>query len=175
VKHEATFPEVRPVEVALWLEPDLDDLRRFGEHIDLAEYLTIDIETAVGQIVCVQIGTDERTALVLPFVDYRKPSRSYWDSEADELRAWDWLRGVLANDTPKIGQNFGAYDAFWLLEKAGLIVKNYRHDLRLMHHILQPELPKSLAFMGSLYSNLPRWKSGVAHGSQSSARDKRDA
>jgi hypothetical protein len=170
VKHEALFAEVRPAEVALWLEPDLGDLEAFGRLISEADFLTIDIETAVGQIVCVQLGTDEHTALVLPFVDYRKPSRSYWGSEAEELRAWEWLRGVLANDTPKIMQN-GQYDTFWLLEKAGITVRNYRHDLRLMYHILQPELPKSLAFMGALYTQMPRWKSGVRHGGTAEKRD----
>lgn len=173
VKHEAQYPEVRPVEVALWLEPDLGDLGTFqDEHIARSDLLSIDIETAVGQIVCVQIGTDARTALVLPFVDYRQPSRSYWASEAEERAAWAWLAAVLDNDIPKLLQN-GTYDAYWLLERAGLTLRNYRHDLRLLHHILQPELPKSLAFMGALYTNLPRWKSGVRHGG--SSVDKRDA
>lgn len=180
VSREAAFPEVRPTEVALWLEPDLGDLAEFSRaHIQGSDLLSLDIETAVDQIVCVQIGTDAKTALVLPFVDYRKSSRSYWSTEAEELAAWNWLRDVLASPTPKLGQNFANYDAMWLLERMGLEVRNYRHDLRLMHHILQPELPKALAFMGSLYTSLPRWKSdigrGTAHGGMKHSEDKRDA
>lgn len=180
VSLEAQYPEVRPVEIALWLEPELDDLRRFhDEHIARSDLLSIDIETAKSQIVCVQIGTDARTAIVVPFVDYRKSSRNYWATETDELAAWDWLDQVLRNDVPKLGQNFANYDAIWLLERMGLEVRNYRHDLRLMHHILQPELPKALAFMGSLYTSLPRWKSdigrGTAHGGMKHSEDKRDA
>jgi uracil-DNA glycosylase len=177
VAHEAQFPEVRSCEVALWLEPDLGDLATFQrEHIATSDLLSLDIETAVDQVVCVQVGTDARTALVLPFVDYRKPSRSYWATEAEELAAWYWLRDVLELPVPKLGQNFANYDAIWLLEKMGLTVRNYRHDLRLMHHILQPELPKSLAFMASLYTKMNRWKTNVHHyGVDSSAKAKRDA
>jgi hypothetical protein len=172
VKNEARFPEIRPLEVAIWLEPDLVDLDKFfSEHVATADLITLDIETAVGQIVCVQVGTSPDTALVLPFVDYRKSSRSYWGTEAEELAAWEWLRRVLDTEAPKLGQNFAAYDMVWLLDKAGLSVRNYRHDLRLIHHILQPELPKSLAFMGSMYTSMPKWKANVHHGGTDDKRD----
>jgi uracil-DNA glycosylase len=185
VRHEGSHPELRPLEIAVWLEPELRDLEDFWtSHIQGADLLTIDIETAVGQIVCVQVGTSPTTALVLPFVDYRKPSRSYWGTEADELAAWQWLARVLDTEQPKsslrptgkLMQNGGAYDIFWLLDKAGLSVRNYRHDLRLVHHILQPELQKSLAFMGSMYTNMPKWKAQPHHGDKRfGTEDKRDS
>lgn len=174
VRHEAASPEYTPSAVAVWLEPNLEDLEVFyRDHVAPSRLITLDIETAAGQIVCVQIGTDARTALVLPFVDYRKSDRSYW-AERDEQLAWDWLRQVLDTPQPKLGQNFAAYDAYWLLDKAGLGVRNYAEDLRLIHHILQPELPKSLAFMGSMYTDMPRWKTDVHHG-QGGTAEKRDA
>lgn len=176
VRYEAGFPEIRPLEIAVWLEPSLVDLQTFfDQHIRTSELLTLDIETAVGQITSVQVGTSPTTALVLPFVDYRRPSRSYWATEADELAAWDWLERVLDTPQPKLGQNFSAYDAYWLLDKAGLTVRNYRHDLRLAHHIYQPELPKDLAFMGATYTNLPAWKAAENKGhGHMRADEKRD-
>jgi hypothetical protein len=177
VRHEAAFPEIRALQVAVWLEPTLGDLDDFFlQHVRGSDLITIDIETAVGQIVCVQVGTSPTTALVLPFVDYRKPSRSYWGTEHDELTAWQWLAQVLDTPQPKLLQNGAAYDIFWLLDRAGLSVRNYRHDLRLVHHILQPELPKSLAFMGSMYTNMPKWKASVEHGgTKFGTADKRDS
>jgi uracil-DNA glycosylase len=170
VRHEAQFPEVRPTEVALWLEPDLGDLARFRRnHIDTSDLLTVDIETSLGQVVCIQFGTSGTTGIVVPFVDYRKSNRSYWETEAQELAALIWVRDVLDCPIPKLMQN-GQYDTIWLLDRLGMTVRNYRHDLRLMHHILQPELPKSLAFLGSLYTGMPRWKTKVQHGSQTDKR-----
>lgn len=171
VRNEAVFPEIRPLTIAVWLEPTLGDLEDFlRDHVAVSDLLTLDIETAVGQIVCVQIGTSPTTALVLPFVDYRKPSRSYWDTQAEELAAWDWLERVLDTPQPKLMQN-GQYDTFWLLDRAGLAVRNYRHDLRLVQHILSPEQPKSLAYMGALYTQMPAWKAAVRHGGTDDKRD----
>lgn len=170
VAREAKFPEVRQVGVELWLEPRLPDLQAFWEqHIQTSDLITVDLETAVSQIVCIQFGTSATTAIVVPFVDYRKSSRSYWETEAEELAAWNWVREVLDCPVPKLLQN-GTYDSYWLLERAGLTIRNYRHDTRLLHHILMPELPKSLAFMSSLYTSMNRWKSGVVHGSQAEKR-----
>lgn len=176
VKHEARTPFHTPLSVAIWLEPDLADLARFErDHIASADLLTLDIETALGQIVCVQVGTDDRTCLVLPFVDYRQSDRSYWRSAELELSAWRWLARVLASPIPKLGQNLAAYDCYWLLEKAGLEVRNYRHDLRLVHHILQPELPKSLSFLGAMYTAMPRWKTDHKGEYRAGTADKRDS
>ena len=167
VKREADFPEIRPEQIELWLEPTLGDLRAFSElHVARSELLSIDIETSGNQIVCVGISTDRSTGLVVPFVDYRQPSRSYWPSETDELAAWQWLAGVLDNDIPKLMQNGGGFDVYRFLVDAGLPVRNYRHDLRLVHHVLFPELPKSLAYMGKTYTDLPAWKANVQHGDQ---------
>lgn len=171
VRGEAAFPELRPLAVEIWLEPALADLEAFERrHIAGADMLTLDIETAVSQIVCVQVGTSPTTALVLPFVDYRKSDRSYWPSAAEELAAWEWLQRVLDMPQPKLGQNFSAYDLFWLFDRAGLTVRNYRHDLRLAQHILNPEMKKSLAFIGKMFTNMPSWKAAVHH-----HEDKREA
>ena len=171
VKNEARFSELRPLEIAVWLEPSLEDLANFRrDWIDHADILTVDIETAVGQVVCCQIGTSPTTAIVLPFVDFRKPSRSYWGTEREELAAWDWLAEVLDLPIPKLMQN-GTFDCTYLVERMGLSVRNYRHDLRLVAKILHPELPASLAFLGSLYSKLPSWKADVRHETQEAKRD----
>lgn len=169
-RKEAQSPDVTPHEVEIWLEPNLADLGLFFDrHISASDLLSVDIETGGGQISCVGIATDPRTAIVLPFVDYRQPDRSYWRGAREELAAWEWLVRVLDTPTPKLMQNGAGYDVFWFLDKAGIPVRNYRHDLRLVHHVLFPELPKSLSYMGSLYTNLPAWKAGVQHD------DKRDA
>jgi hypothetical protein len=40
----------------------------------------------------------------------------------------------------------------------GFRVVNCAEDTMLMHHALFPELPKSLGFMGSIYTNEAAWK-----------------
>ena len=155
----------------LWIEPTLGDLDVWWrEHGARSRLLSIDIETPRGQISCVGIGADAVSAICVPFIDWRKPDRSYWPSPEHELIAWDWVERVCGNDTPKVLQN-GTFDTYWLLREMGVRLKNYCHDTRLMGHALHCELPKSLAFLGSAYAKPPgAWKTMRAH-----SEEKRDA
>jgi uracil-DNA glycosylase family 4 len=157
----------------LWLDPTLDDLETFfGSYIAHSSLLSLDIETAKGQITHFGCAADAERAICVPFVDYRKPERSYW-SHAEEPLAWDWVRRVCALPQPKLFQN-GSYDCFYLI-RAGLPVVNYRADTRMLHHALYPELPKSLAYMGSVYAQQGPWKLLADHAKAKDTDEKRDA
>ncbi len=143
----------------LWIEPTLGDLDFWWQdHGKKSSMISVDIETNRGQVTCIGFAADFQHSICVPFVDYRKSDRSYWHNHQEEVRAWLWVSKVLATDIPKVMQN-GLYDVAYLWGKLGLRVMNYCHDTRLMHHVLQPELPKSLAFLGSTYAHPPlAWK-----------------
>jgi hypothetical protein len=52
----------------------------------------------------------------------------------------------------------GLYDMQYLLDTLDLRVLNVVHDTAIMQHTLQPELPKALGTLASLYLNEPLWK-----------------
>lgn len=139
------------------LLPSKGDVATWCRECMKSDLLSVDIETGWGAITCVGLAPDSTRAMCIPFLDLRKPNRHYWPTTRDEFDVWKLLKHVLESDVPKLGQNF-TYDAFWFLKKMGIGVKNYRHDTRLMHHALYPELPKDLAFMGSTYTDLGAWK-----------------
>lgn len=151
----------------LLLEPTLGDIRDYLPRLLGAELLSVDIETAFGSITSIQFAPDVEHAINIPFRDDRQPDRSYWRRFGEEVAAWKLVRDILASPVPKLGQNFGAYDAYWLLTKYHMQVRNSLHDTRLLHHALYPELPKDLEFMGNSYSNQGAWKFWARH-------DKRD-
>lgn len=157
-RREADFPEVRrPVRI-IYTEPLLHDLVRFAdEHIRPAKYLAVDIETRDNQITCIGFAPATNVALVVPFEDLRKPGGSYWGSLEAELAAWKWVRDVLASPVPKVFQN-GLYDMHRLWRGYGIPVCNAEHDTMLLHHALQPESPKGLAYLGSIYTDEAAWK-----------------
>lgn len=158
-KEEAKTKEITYTLRELWLEPGLDDIRAFKRSVLDAEYLSIDIETlpAFRQITCVGFADSIERALTIPFTDKRQPDNSYWRSVEEEVEAWKLVAELCGLAMPKIGQNF-TYDIQWLLAKAGIRVKNYLHDTRLMHHALYSELPKDLGFLGSCYAREKSWK-----------------
>lgn len=143
----------------LILEPDFADMERILPSLLLSELLSVDIETGWGQITCIGFAPDNENAICIPFLDKRVPGRSYWEYPHQEREAWDYVRGILEDGrVPKLGQNYGGYDSFWLLKKKGIGTRNFRHDTRLMHHALYPELPKDLGFLGASYTDQGPWK-----------------
>ena len=92
----------------------------------------------------------------IEFIDERKEDWNYWNKTEEEY-AWSAVKTVLESNFPKVGQN-GLYDIQYLWRQYGLRVNNYLHDTMLLHHSLQPELPKGLGFLGSVYCSERAWK-----------------
>jgi uracil-DNA glycosylase len=156
-KREMEYPEVQLPKRELWLEPSLDDIKAFKRrYLDDAEIISVDIETAKGQITCIAFAPSNTLALCVPFSDFGG-KWNYWESLEEEQEAWRLVRDILALPVPKLLQN-GPYDAQWLWVKMRVPVVNYLHDTRLLHHALYPELPKDLRTMGSIYENEGAWK-----------------
>lgn len=152
----------------LWIAPSITEIRNFRDtYLRPSPLISVDIETAKGQITCVGFGASANRAISVPFVDYRVPSRSYWETLEEEMEAWKLVQEILALPNPKLFQN-GPYDTFYFV-RYGLHVVNWCEDTRLLHHALYPELPKSLAYMGSVYTHESPWKRMGA-----SLRSKRD-
>jgi hypothetical protein len=72
-----------------------------------------------------------------------------------------------------MGKTFqnGLYDISFLWRSYGLRVRNPEHDTMLLHHALQPESPKGLDFLGSVYTEEASWKLMRPRGKQTIKRD----
>lgn len=160
VSHEATFPEVRRPNVEVWIEPGLEDITRFiNEHIRPSQLVAVDIETSGQQITCLGFAPRQDLAIVVPIFDERTKGRSYWPTPADERLCWRLIRSVLEDESiKKVFQN-GLYDIAFLWRAYGIRVMGATEDTMLLHHSLQPESLKGLAFLGSVYSSHGPWKS----------------
>lgn len=141
----------------LWLEPNLGDIRTFrDEYLVPGNPFSVDIETASGEITCVGFGL-RNTGICVPFLDERKPGRSYWPTLEEEVEAWGLIRQILQLPNVKILQN-GMYDIQWLWRKMGIAVQGPIEDTMLLAHSMFPEMRKSLGFLGSIYTNESAWK-----------------
>lgn len=156
---EAQFPEVRRPQRLVHIEPTLADLYDFErEFINQSDDLSIDIETAGNQITCFGIATSIDRALVVPIIDDTKGDKCYWPDLATEVEVWKWIARICSLPKARVlGQNFN-YDMKFLLQSYGIPVLHANHDTMLLHHALQPEMEKSLGFLGSIYTNELSWK-----------------
>lgn len=158
-RREASWPEIRHTPRELWLMPTMEDLWEFKRlYLDNATIIGVDIETSLKtrQITAICFAPRRDLALCVPFMD-EDCRRRYWPSHEVEREAWRYVREVSANSIPKVLQN-GPYDAQWLWEQRRVKLVNYRHDTRLLHHALYPELPKDLRTLGSMYEDEVDWK-----------------
>src|SRR5690606_22329299 len=96
---------VRP-QRRLLLDPTIEEVEAYAERCKTAPLLSVDIETGWGQITMVALAPSPEEAICIPFMDMRRPHRSYWMYPEHELRAWRALRDVLQSPVPKLGQNF---------------------------------------------------------------------
>lgn len=168
-QRESKFPDIRLPKRTVYVEPELSDLEWFYDrHILPAQILSVDIETMADQITCIGFAPTVDIALVVPFVDNRRGG-SYWRSESEELRVWDFVQRVCECSIPKLFQN-GIYDMHFLYRRYGIRTINATHDTMLLHHALLPESEKGLGFLGSVYTNEASWKL-MRKGSETIKRD----
>jgi len=149
-------PEVSRPERTIYIPESLDDLADAFRQIERAHLVAVDIETAKGQITCIGFAWEPGQALVVPIWDTTRSDNSYW-SEVDEPLVWEWVRRICGLPVPKVFQN-GLYDLHYIWRGYGITVANCLHDTMLLHHALQPEVQKSLGFLGSLYTEEASWK-----------------
>jgi uracil-DNA glycosylase family 4 len=160
-RRESEYPEIRRPRRVVYTEPLLNELGWFAEKfIAHASKLAVDIETRGDRITCIGFAPAVDVALVVPFEDLRKPGGNYWGSVEAELEAWAWVRRVLASPVPKVFQN-GLFDMHRLWRTYGIPCRNAEHDTMLLSHALQPESPKGLAFLGSVYTDESSWKLNI--------------
>lgn len=155
---ESAFPHFQFDNSELWLRPTLDDLEDFGERFMAhASIAATDIETRRGQISCLSFAPDVGRALVVPFwTDNGGPN--YWPDVRSERMAWRWVQRWVEDGTlTKVTQN-GLYDTAYLRNPHGMNPTNFVEDTMLAHHSLFGELRKGLGYLGSLYCNVPHWK-----------------
>lgn len=131
--------------------------------------VSVDIETAYGQIDCIGFANSIHEAFVVPFARIlgkrkgKRPLANYWYSAEDETAVLVEVARLLGDPAiPKLGQNFN-YDVAWIHEEWGVKVRNWRDDTRLQHLALWPELQADLATMTALHLTVPPWKLKGAH------------
>lgn len=156
VKHECEFRDIRRKTRSIWIAESLNDIITFEKvHMEGSTTLAIDVETEAAQITHICIAPNERAVLVIPFWDKRKPSWHAFPEEV-EILIKQWLARIMWGNTSKVFHN-AIYDLTYLAEE-GIVVRGRIEDTMLKHHSHLIELPKSLGYLGSLYTSEGAWK-----------------
>lgn len=154
-RRQSSSPKFRRPSRQIWLRPTLMDLANYErDFIRPADSLAADIETKQDQITCIGFAPSPSMAIVIPF--FLESGSNYWPTLAEEVAAWNYVRQWLASK-PTTFQN-GLYDINFLWSRYGIPVPLASEDTMLLHHAMQPEMEKGLAFLASVYTEEASWK-----------------
>lgn len=157
-KREMEFPEIIRPKRKVYVVENKGDVDSVKKLLLAKSRLTLDIETKLGQITCVGFAQSPEEAYVIPFTDERKADKNFWPTVEEEIHAVLAVREICEQGhIEKILQN-GVYDIQYLWRVHNTKTLGFRDDTMIMHHVLFSELPKSLGFMGSVYTNEASWK-----------------
>ena len=167
-KREMEFPDIRRTERRIIINPNFWRLT-WLKAAEQSSILSVDIETEKRQITSIAFATSPSKILVIPFWDKESPDWSYWEEE-EELAIWQTIYDLLSRHPRVLFQN-GLYDVQYLWSML-IPIPGFLEDTMILHHAMYPELPKSLAFLGSIYTNDVAWKKMRArHGASETKRE----
>lgn len=135
------------------------DVYRFLREYKNSPYAAIDIEAHRCVPVCIGIAFNRHHALSVPlFHDVPGWGNILGLSRNEVAQMWKMCCDFLENvKIKKIGQNF-KYDDQKLRKPIGIFTRPIWADTMFMAHTLYPELPKSLAFLTSIWTREPYYK-----------------
>ena len=135
--------------------------------------IAFDIETTGNHVRCLGFAWSASQALVIPFHQAIKstkigatetPTEPSW-TLPEEKAILDGIQSLFL-ERDLIAQNF-PFDSTILARDFGLRTGVLRCDTLLLHHALYPELPKSLDFLASVYTRVPRYSDYNAENDES--------
>ena len=124
-------------------------------------YWTYDLETdgiepLTAKIRCVGIGSPDGQVALVGLLSKDGITRFY--TSAEEYRVIEVMKRFFVNPMHmKVGHNSGSYDSNCLQAQWG-IWPEPALDTIMLHRLVESELPHSLGFVGSMYTDAPSWK-----------------
>lgn len=116
--------------------------------------VSVDLETFGSRPIhtrCIGFAWNGNEAISIPLI---KGGQHCWDEE-DEYEILLAIRDYLEDSNVEKYLQNAPFDLTVLANEFGINVVNVRLDTMFSHHLLYPELPKSLDFLSSIYTDLP--------------------
>lgn len=150
-------PELLIDNTEIIIKPSFEKTLQFYELVKTKEYVSFDIEATPEFVTCFSLAIyDDNTikSMSIPLMDNQG---SYWTIE-EELKIWRGLAEILIDKKiKKILQN-GMFDLMYILRTMNIKSDGFYFDTMLAQHICYTELPKSLEYLTSVYTNYPAYK-----------------
>lgn len=142
---DSKFKEFRYTPRNYYIAPTDEELYDWLDKIKTKKIVSCDIENIKGttNIICVGFGLDRHTAVVIPY---------------DSIARINVITQIIEDPNIEKIFHFGTHDVeiFYL---NGINAQGYTHDTMALHNSIAPELNQSLAFISSVWTREPYYKS----------------
>lgn len=151
VVHDSRFREFNYPKRTFIIDPQGLDREYWTQKLCDADRNAVDIESVrnTTNIICVGFSPSPDVSVVFPTME--NPV-----TQTPNVQNWNCIQRILASSSKKIFQ-FGIFDVAMLLAN-GYVTENYWWDTLVAQHAMEPELPRSLAFLTSVYTREPYYK-----------------
>ena len=150
---ESKSPEISYKEREFILEPSYKDTMEFIAECATKKRVAFDIEVSGLELSCISLAYTDDLAISIPFI---KEWKHYYN-RPQECEVLKGIAHILEDpDIESLGQNT-TFDTSFLFRKYGIKTRNI-HDTMVASKILYPEFEKSLAFLTSIYTDVPYYK-----------------
>ena len=140
----------------LWIAKNSSELYRFLERNGTGRVLSVDIEVIKCMPACIGFAFSKSEAISVPLFQSLNQIPITTIPKMDLVEIWRLVDKALRNNQI-VGQNF-KFDQERMEQELCFKIQNFHADTMLMAHVLQPELPKSIAFLASIHTEEPFWK-----------------
>ena len=138
------------------IKPTVLEIETFVRALITSGKFAFDLEIASGQILCFGIGGWIDGMIRVMCVPFKHGFNNFYPLD-DEIRIWSLLIDLFHSNALKIGQNIVNFDIQKLLPFLGKPSPPW-YDTMVAHHTVDPELPHSLAYLTSIYTDIPYYK-----------------
>lgn len=151
----AANPNVPTNPRVCYIDPTFEKAVEWLDSLQGKEYLSVDLETYMrsGLIRMIALTDSKDYAYCIPFLRNAAP---LW-SRQEEIELWRRILLLLLNKDVKVIAQNAQFEMTQLAPYTGGRLRVWMDTLR-AHAIVYPELPHSLAFMTSIYTDVPYYK-----------------
>lgn len=152
-KKHMSSPEIEKVERRYILGPTYHESIEFIHDCMKHNRVAFDIEVGYGKISCISFAYSENLAISIPFI---RGGLEYFSPD-QEAEIWRLIGSMLEDpNIEALGQNT-TFDTTFLFRQYGIKSVNIQ-DTMIAQAINYPDFPKSLAFINSIYTDIPYYK-----------------
>ena len=156
-REQSLFPEYRVPSRLLRVVRTAADLYSFFRANRDRNIVSVDIETSRCIPLCIGLAFSRHEAISVPLLDVLSAKNPGGVSETQLIGMWKLVASLLQTPNIKvIGHNYKFDEA--RLDSIGMYTRELYCDTMLLAHTVNPELPKALEFVTSIYTEEPYYK-----------------